>query len=64
MEIITTKSALQQAVASLKAEKKTIGLVPTMGALHEGHATLIRQAVREKSFIHCRRCYQRLCQVV
>lgn len=47
MQIITTKKELQQIVAALKHTGKTIGLVPTMGALHEGHASLVRRAVTE-----------------
>ena len=47
MQIINTKAELQQAVAALKRQGKTIGLVPTMGALHEGHASLIRRCVSE-----------------
>ena len=47
MQIIKTKAELQQTVAALKQQQKTIGLVPTMGALHEGHASLIRRCVSE-----------------
>lgn len=47
MQIVTTKSDLQKAVQACKSEGKTIGLVPTMGALHQGHASLVRRAVQE-----------------
>ena len=47
MQIIKTKSELQQIVAACKRQGKTIGMVPTMGALHEGHASLIRRCVSE-----------------
>ena len=47
MQIITTKQALQQAVENCKKANQTIGLVPTMGALHDGHASLVRRAVEE-----------------
>ena len=47
MQIITTKQSLQSIIASLKQANQTIGLVPTMGALHEGHASLVRRAVKE-----------------
>lgn len=47
MQIITTKKELQAAVQACKNANKTIGLVPTMGALHAGHASLVRRAVSE-----------------
>ena len=47
MKIITTKQDLQAAVQECKKAGKTIGLVPTMGALHHGHASLVTRAVKE-----------------
>jgi pantoate--beta-alanine ligase len=45
-QIARTLPALRRAVDGLRTRKATIGLVPTMGALHEGHIALVRLALR------------------
>jgi pantoate--beta-alanine ligase len=47
MEIYETVSGLQKELHALRARRKTVGFVPTMGALHEGHLTLVRRCVAE-----------------
>ena len=47
MEVISKISLLRECLASCRKKGKSIGLVPTMGALHEGHASLVRRSVKE-----------------
>ena len=47
MEIVHTIKDLQAGLSALRAQGKKIGLVPTMGALHAGHASLVKRCVAE-----------------
>ena len=47
MELIKSIALLDDVLNAFSKESKTTGLVPTMGALHEGHAALVKRCVAE-----------------
>lgn len=51
MEILRTVKELTRFVEGKKSAGKTVGLVPTMGALHEGHISLVDRAVKENDAV-------------
>lgn len=53
MEIFTSSSEIKSHLEGLREQGNTIGFVPTMGALHDGHLGLIQQAKEEVDCVVC-----------
>jgi pantoate--beta-alanine ligase len=51
VEIVESAADLRRKISDARAKSKKIGLVPTMGALHDGHLRLIRQCGGEADFV-------------
>ena len=51
MIVAHTIDSVRQAVTEARSRGSTIGLAPTMGALHAGHVSLIRSARQEAGFV-------------
>lgn len=53
MLIFYSKKSLEQFISEIKQSKKSIGFVPTMGALHQGHISLLEKSFGENDFTIC-----------
>ncbi len=51
MKIFNSKIQISQTIVNLKLKGYTIGFVPTMGALHQGHLALVSQALRQNQVV-------------
>lgn len=51
MEVIRTVKEIKEKVNSWKTKGATVGLVPTMGYLHDGHMSLVHKAVSENDYV-------------
>ncbi len=51
MKVFTTIHEIQAEIQRVKAQSQTIGFVPTMGFLHEGHLTLLKKARQENDIV-------------
>ena len=51
MKIISKVNELCEAVQAFRQAGKSVGLVPTMGALHEGHKSLVERARNENDAV-------------
>lgn len=51
MNIIKTIDELRETISQVKAQGKSVGFVPTMGYLHEGHISLVEKAKKHDDFV-------------
>ncbi|MBT4412858.1 MAG: pantoate--beta-alanine ligase [Polaribacter sp.] len=51
MKIFNTKQEIKSYLTTQKEEHKTIGFVPTMGALHQGHLSLVKKAKKKNDMV-------------
>jgi pantoate--beta-alanine ligase len=53
MQVLHTISGLRESLSSHRIQRHTIGFVPTMGNLHDGHLALIKQAKQSNAIVVC-----------
>lgn len=51
MDVLSTVKSIQEEIFLQKKQQKTIGLIPTMGALHSGHISLVEQAKSQCDYV-------------